>query len=143
MSGPVLHTLLSRLSVRLASGLTLPIRTASHALLHSAAALRQMSQARHVGKVVVTSGGCSGGSCSGGGCSGGFQGAVLVTGGLGALGTLVASWLSGQAGVAHIILAGRSGRMPMATAEAAGLPLLDACGTLHSACVTLLKCVGA
>jgi hypothetical protein len=61
-----------------------------------------MSQARHVGKVVVTN------SQPSQPCH--AVGRVLVTGGLGALGTLVAQWLAGNS-VRQLHLLGRSGKL--------------------------------
>jgi acyl carrier protein len=61
-----------------------------------------MSQARHVGKVVVSSSLSSAPSHR--------LGRVLVTGGLGALGSLVSGWLSGH-GVQQLHLLGRAGKL--------------------------------
>lgn len=74
-------------------------------------ALRQFSAAKHVGKVVVR------GPVSGAAAAGQpraetaeeSSAAWVVTGGLGALGSLAAEWLVGQ-GVRNIYLLGRSGR---------------------------------
>jgi|AntDeeMinimDraft_4_1070355.scaffolds.fasta_scaffold24168_2 hypothetical protein len=89
-----------RLSCAMAAGILQPIPLASHRLHSVAAALRQLSQARHVGKVVVSSRfGSTPYSCniSSGGApdlsglslSSGY-GAVGVLGGTGSLGVLVA-----------------------------------------------------
>jgi hypothetical protein len=64
--------------------------------------LRQLAAARHVGKIVV------GSSHGGGSRSQGSTGRWVISGGMGALGTLAAQWLS-CAGAAHIALLGRSG----------------------------------
>jgi hypothetical protein len=74
----------------------------SYSLGAAAAALRQMSQARHVGKVVVSNSQPSQPCYA--------VGRVLVTGGLGALGTLVAQWLAGNS-VRQLHLLGRSGKL--------------------------------
>ncbi|KAB8167949.1 SDR family NAD(P)-dependent oxidoreductase [Streptomyces sp. 3MP-14] len=65
-------------------------------------AFRFLSQARHVGKVVLTVPETVGAESAGGG-------AVLVTGAGGALGGLVARHLVTRHGVRHLILAGRRG----------------------------------
>jgi acyl transferase domain-containing protein/acyl-CoA synthetase (AMP-forming)/AMP-acid ligase II/NADPH:quinone reductase-like Zn-dependent oxidoreductase/acyl carrier protein len=91
-----------------------PLPLATHALSDAVAALRQMSQARHVGKIVVSGVGGGGNPSSavpsasalfGGGS---VAGRVVVTGGTGALGSLVASWLSRLPGVGEIVLLARS-----------------------------------
>jgi NADPH:quinone reductase-like Zn-dependent oxidoreductase len=71
-----------------------------HGLGSTSAALRQMSQARHVGKVVVRSP-----------CSFGLfpRGRTVLTGGTGALGSLVCGWLVEQ-GQVRVQLLGRTGR---------------------------------
>ena len=150
---PVLHVLLSRLSRRLAAGEVRPIRSVCHPLRSVAAALRQMSQARHVGKVVVSAQRLTarvgeGITCGPAapaeellpGACGSSGGAVLVTGGLGALGSLLATWLS-CLGATRIILVGRTGRVPPSSADthseaAAGGGLPQG----SSACVTLVRC---
>lgn len=77
-----------------------------------------MSQARHVGKVVVSntlaiSGPLQamrdgGGGSGGGGGTG--QGRVVINGGTGSLGVLMAGWLA-EGGCKDIVLIGRSGRV--------------------------------
>lgn len=62
-------------------------------------AFRFMADARHIGKVVVTHGAA--------GPAIRDDGSYLVTGGLGGLGLVVASWLTEQ-GARHLVLAGRS-----------------------------------
>ena len=135
---PILHSMLMRLSSDMAAGAVTPLPGAVHDLRAAAAALRQLSQARHVGKVVVSAGtGAKGagilGCGSSGGVSSGEPGAVLVTGGTGALGSLVAAWLAGG-GARHIVLAGRGGR----AASTGALPLTDPASPLFSASVTLV-----
>ena len=68
------------------------------------AAMRDLSQARHVGKVVVCLPAAVGESSTG------LPGhkAWLVPGGLGALGSLAGAWLARQS-VQHVILLGRVG----------------------------------
>ncbi len=81
MSHEGMHNALMRISDGLASGQLRPLPTVAHDLSAVAAALRQMSQARHVGKVVVSSPAPV--------KEAGIEGRFLVTGGVGALGTLV------------------------------------------------------
>jgi NADPH:quinone reductase-like Zn-dependent oxidoreductase/acyl carrier protein len=94
---------LRRLSSLLGSGLLAPLPMVKHSLISVVAAFRQMSQARHVGKIVVAVPCVHSSVVKGGGAS------VLVTGGLGSLGSLTASWLSQHAGVG-VLVSGRTGR---------------------------------
>ncbi|MGV9856085.1 SDR family NAD(P)-dependent oxidoreductase, partial [Streptomyces sp. NPDC003442] len=78
------------------------------------AALRFMSQARHVGKIVLRLPGVD-------------EGAVLITGGTGTLGGLVARHLVDRYGVRDLVLASRSGPAASGVDElAAGLEALGA-----------------
>ncbi|KAI8473970.1 MAG: hypothetical protein J3K34DRAFT_383389, partial [Monoraphidium minutum] len=96
-----LHAAMARLAGRLAAGEVQPLPGAVHELRNAAAALRQLSQARHVGKVVVRMGAAG---------SGGSDGAVVVLGGTGTLGSLMVRWLA-ECGVAWIPAVSRSGRL--------------------------------
>lgn len=78
---------LIRLSGQLAAGTLRPLPQVVHSLSHVQAALRQMSQARHVGKIVTRVPVASP-------AHGSSVGSVLVTGGLGTLGSLTAAWLA-------------------------------------------------
>ena len=81
-------------------------RTACHPLAATHSALRQLAGARHVGKVVVRSQYPSMGSPGHP-----FRaGTVIITGGLGALGSAVAGRMAEQ-GCKNLLLAGRSGLM--------------------------------
>lgn len=105
----VLQVLLRRLSRRLACGELQPIRSIIHPLASVAAAMRQMSQARHVGKIVVSSATTQPSV----GPAGHSPGAIVITGGLGAIGGIVARWVATQdSGGRHIILVGRTGHLP-------------------------------
>ena len=53
MSEHALHAALSRVAAGVAAGALRPLPQVTHSLSAVQAALRQMSQARHVGKVVV------------------------------------------------------------------------------------------
>ena len=82
------------------AGVLRPLPVVAHGLGSVAAALRQMSQARHVGKIIINA-------------PAERQqllphqqpGLVAIPGGLGYLGSLVAAWLA-QQGVQHLLLLG-------------------------------------
>ena len=67
-------------------------------------------QASAVGKVVVSVPQPAGPDLRAAASSGSASGTVLVAGGTGALGLLVASWLVGQQGVRQLLLLGRTGK---------------------------------
>lgn len=105
--------LYARLAERLSEGSLQALPVMAFPVGHAAQAFRTMSQARHMGKIVLTmprppmlpiNDAAS----------------VLVTGGLGALGLRVAQWLASQ-GARHLVLLGR--RPPDAQALAALAPL--------------------
>jgi NADPH:quinone reductase-like Zn-dependent oxidoreductase len=106
---------LVRLSGHLASSTLQPLPQVIHSLGAARAALRQMSQARHVGKVVTRAKTLQEDH-------GSSLGTVMVTGGLGMIGSLVAAWLSKQS-VQRIVLLGRSGRPGGDSAAATSLAL--------------------
>ena len=101
---------LLQLSTSLAAGNLRPLPQAVHDSGSEQSALRQMSQARHVGKIVVRSTQQDDALSS-------HTGTVMITGGLGSLGTTVASWLS-QQHVQHLQLTGRTGKMSADMAHA-------------------------
>lgn len=98
-----------------------PLPPLTHPLSSAAAALRQLSAARHVGKVVVQN---PAGSNAGGLAHMARKGRWVVTGGLGALGSLSGRWLA-QRGMAHICLLGRTGHMPSQQVSFWGFRCLD------------------
>ena len=98
---------LRRLSADLGSGALRPMPQVVHSLDSVQAALRQMSQARHVGKIVVNA---SSALPSGTRAAG----RVIVTGGLGSLGSLTAGWLARCTGL-HVVATGRTGRLASST----------------------------
>lgn len=98
-----LHAALRRLALRLAAGTARQSATITHGLPAVGAALRQMTRASHVGKLVVRVPEPPAPAQHDGD-------AVLVTGGTGALGLAVSQWLARQ-GACHLILASRSGRV--------------------------------
>ena len=130
LPGPAVQRAMSRVAAGAASGALRPLPIAAHSLRSVSAALRQMSQARHVGKVVVAVEDplrqAQGSRLMGLGSSGGR---VVVSGGLGALGQLMAGWLA-LSGVRHIELLSRSGR----SAATAAAPSADLCQVSCLAC---------
>ena len=98
----VLQAHLSRLAFLLAAGRVAPLQQLVYSFADTVAAFRQFSHARHVGKIVVRVPAAAEVARQASGC-------WAISGGMGALGALVADWLTGQ-GQAYIILLGRSGR---------------------------------
>ncbi len=144
----VLRVLLHRLSSGLASGALRPIRSVTHSartMGSVVAALRQMSQARHAGKIVLSSAVASTTSTPShphpsSDPAQHLRGAgVLVTGGTGALGSLVASWLATQ-GAQHILLACRTGAIPSGSSL---FDMFDPRSPLHATAVTAVRCDAA
>jgi NADPH:quinone reductase-like Zn-dependent oxidoreductase len=148
MPPAVLQQLLLQVSSDLATGKVAPIRAAVHDTAAVHAAMRQMAQARHVGKVVVSAhaarmlpssstgrSSSSSSSSMGTNAASNAGGNVLVTGGTGALGQLVCSWLSIQQ-VQHMTLCSRTGKL----SNNSTLPLTDANHPLHSSMVSITSC---
>ena len=122
---------LSQVCAGVCRGQLHPLPTANHGLVAVATALRQMSQARHMGKVVVSAPSFAPSLSP--------SSSVLITGGLGALGLITARWLLGQ-GVKQVHLTSRSGRATQPGSENTVLAALaDAAGG-HGALVTLSSC---
>jgi NADPH:quinone reductase-like Zn-dependent oxidoreductase/acyl carrier protein len=113
-----LHRALLRLSRRLSVGSVHPLPCVAHGMGDVSAALRQMSQARHVGKIVVRSAAVDVASAP-------SDGMILVTGGLGALGSLTVAWLAETAVGVGVLATGRIGRLPAASGPGAVSPLLS------------------
>jgi NADPH:quinone reductase-like Zn-dependent oxidoreductase len=114
MSEAGLHGAMQRLAAAAAAGRVSPLPAAVHDLRGVVSALRQMSQARHVGKVVVRN---SAGGLAAAAAQQHPEGCVLVLGGTGTLGSLMVRWLAEQ-GVRHIPVASRSGKLSSSLAEA-------------------------
>lgn len=104
---------LVQLAKKLAVGLLRPLPHVTHSMKNAVAAFRQMSQARHIGKIVVQTEVATG-------LEQPCRGAVIVTGGTGMIGSLVAGWLTEQ-GVQHVKLLGRTGKVTGEKASAPGL----------------------
>ena len=119
---------LLKLSTFLAAGCLRPLPHAVHDSGNVHSALRQMSQARHVGKIVVRNGHQDSGLSTN-------KGLVMITGGLGSLGTAVAAWLSQQQ-VQHLQLTGRTGKLSAGLSHALAdsrRPLSQAQVVIHRA----------
>ena len=97
-----LGRVLRSLAAALSRGLLRPMAGVAHSLGATRSALRQMSQARHVGKIVVRVRGLDESGLDG-------SRSALVTGGTGALGSLVGFWLARSGAAGHLTLAARSG----------------------------------
>ncbi|OBA77191.1 fatty acyl-AMP ligase [Mycobacterium sp. 1554424.7] len=81
-----------------ADGVLQPLPTTSYGLLNAPQAFRDMSQARHTGKIVLNPPAVLD-----------AEGTVLITGGTGMLGALFAEHLVTRYGVGHLLLLSRSG----------------------------------
>jgi acyl transferase domain-containing protein/NADPH:quinone reductase-like Zn-dependent oxidoreductase len=111
-----------------------PLPARSFALSEADAAFRQMSQARHIGKLVVRHDGGRHKTAA----DGVFdppRGTCLITGGLGGLGLLMARWLVDR-GASRIVLMGRRAATPEALAAIAEMEALGARITLEFADLT-------
>jgi acyl transferase domain-containing protein/D-arabinose 1-dehydrogenase-like Zn-dependent alcohol dehydrogenase len=106
-----------------ADGVLRPLPLSTRDVRRAVEAFRFVSQAKHVGKVVLTVPAAPA-----------PDGTVLITGGTGALGGLVARHLVTEHGVRHLLLAGRRG------AAAPGAPGLAAELTGLGASVTVAAC---
>lgn len=101
---PLIAEMLRELMEKFASGELKPSPTAVYAMQDATDAFRTMAQARHIGKLVLSIGEDAPRMSISDLVS---NGTVLITGGLGALGTEVAKWLAAQ-GAGKIVLVGRS-----------------------------------
>ena len=99
------HSALTRAAAAVSQGTFQPLPQILHGLNNSQNALRQMSQARHVGKVVAAASGTAKMTHHSS-----QAGSWVITGGLGSLGSLTANWLSEQ-GQERLLLVGRTGRV--------------------------------
>ena len=97
-----------RLAAMLAHRALTPLPNAVHDVANAAAALRQMSQARHVGKVVVSGSRQLPQMDTLGQEQHAGLGHVMITGGTGTLGLLLAAWFA-ERGAAHVVLVSRKG----------------------------------
>ena len=102
-----IHSCMLELSASLAAGKLQPLPVVVHSMGNVQTAMRLMSRARHIGKVVLEVPVHS--------AVAGESGSVAVTGGTGALGSSVAQWLIQDQ--QHVSLLGRSGRATAQTAQ--------------------------
>ncbi len=109
-AGPDLTaTMLADLMAMFGTGVLKPLPIKTFDVRCASAAYRFVSQARQIGKVVLTLPDGPGNAVlasSGGGLAGG---SVVITGGTGMAGSAVAAHLVARYGVAHVMLASRSG----------------------------------
>jgi acyl transferase domain-containing protein/acyl carrier protein len=96
----ILHSLMTRFS----AGELQPLPTTLYSFANATHAFRTMAHAQHIGKIVLGFGGNETHHNIREVVS---QGTVLITGGLGALGTELTQWLASH-GAGNIVLAGRS-----------------------------------
>ncbi|MCV7099240.1 type I polyketide synthase [Mycobacterium palustre] len=106
-----------------AAGVLKPLPTTSYGLLNAAQAFRDMSQARHTGKIVLIPPAVLD-----------PEGTALITGGTGMLGALFAEHLLTRHGVKHLLLVSRSGP------DAPGAPALEERLTGLGAQVAITAC---
>jgi acyl carrier protein len=120
----VIQATLRAVAAQLAAGALAPLRQVAHTMGGATSALRQMTQASHVGKIVAAP------RQGGAGPALPLQSypAVAITGGGGGLGVMIVQWLAQRTGPIHAHLLSRSGRV----ADPAALAALAA----TSACVT-------
>eukprot|EP00879_Flechtneria_rotunda_P014304 GHRR01014944.1.p1 GENE.GHRR01014944.1~~GHRR01014944.1.p1 ORF type:complete len:677 (+),score=280.93 GHRR01014944.1:73-2031(+) len=119
LPGGTVQSSLQQVAAGVAAGQFAPLPVTCHNLASAAAALRQLSQASAVGKVVVSATQPMYADLQASAASNTTAGHVLITGGTGALGLLVATWLAGQQGMRQLTLVSRSGRTARAsTADA-------------------------
>ena len=97
------QTALTRAAQAVSSGSFCPLPQVMHRLSSTDSALRQISQARHVGKVIITNETASRPTQM-------QTGSCIITGGLGSLGVLTANMLIEQ-GQQHLTLVSRTGRL--------------------------------
>ena len=133
---PALRAALARVSALAQTGAARPLPATTYPLSRTRAAMWAMAHTPAVGKVVLEVGPGGGGPAGQLAASPSPGAAWVITGGLGALGGHVASWLAGTAGAARIVLAGRSGR---GASSLLALAATDGC----LASVTAVQCDSA
>jgi acyl transferase domain-containing protein/NADPH:quinone reductase-like Zn-dependent oxidoreductase/acyl carrier protein len=132
-----IHAAMTVVSAGLACGRLSPLPAVVHPLSSVAAALRQMSQARHVGKVVVRNHfdcGMAAAAVPGSNSSSGSVGRVLISGGTGTLGVLVAGWAAQQQ-ASCVQLLSRTGKLPPAAAA-----LMNPTSAAYRTLITISSC---
>ena len=112
--------MLAELMALFAAGVLAPLPVKTFDVRCASAAYRFVSQARQIGKVVLTLPDGPGNAVlagSGGGLAGG---SVVITGGTGMAGSALAAHLVARYGVAHVVLVSRSGADAAGVAELVG-----------------------
>ncbi|GAA1069910.1 hypothetical protein GCM10009665_77660 [Kitasatospora nipponensis] len=104
-----IRALLTELTALFESGALHPLPVHAQDVRHAPQALRRLSQARHTGKLALTLPAALD-----------PEGTVLVTGGTGALGSLIARRLVARHGVRHLLLTSRQGVHAPGAAELLG-----------------------
>lgn len=106
LDADLLGELLIELAVLFESGALAPLPLTRFDVRHASPALRHLSEARHTGKVVLT-------------WSPGFdpESTVLITGGTGTIGAIIARHLVTSYGAKHLVLTSRSGAQATGIAE--------------------------
>ncbi len=115
---PRMHQYMLELAELFDAGVLRPLPVTTFDVRRAPAALRYLSQARHVGKVVMTLPFGPGGALG--------AGTVLITGGTGMAGSAVARHVVARHGVRHLVLVSRRG--PDAPGAAELVAELDAAG---------------
>ena len=124
----VVQTSLQGIAEGLSQGCLQPLPQVLHRMQDVAAAFRQMSQARHAGKIVIQMA-----QHAQHAQQGQATGWTVITGGLGTLGSLVADWTSSQQ-QGSLCLLGRSGRFTSSSSSVIKLMQSSSCAE-----VTLAK----
>ncbi|MFI9052902.1 SDR family NAD(P)-dependent oxidoreductase, partial [Streptomyces sp. NPDC053427] len=118
-----IHAMFGELRDLFETGVLRPLPVTAWDIHHAPDAFRYFSQARHIGKLALTLPHDLN-----------PDGTVLITGGTGTLGSLVARHLADDHGARHLLLVSRSGP------DAPGAPELEAELTAHGADVTIAAC---
>lgn len=103
----VLNSTLQKIANELATGQIKPLRQISHPMGSVANAMRQLSQATHVGKVVTTVDTLGDGF--------GQNPTLTISGGVGGLGVMLTDWISRRYSNCAINLLGRSGKVQVSS----------------------------
>lgn len=132
-----IQSCLMELSGALSAGKLKPLPLSVHSMRSTQAAMRQMVQAKHVGKVIVTAENPTTTSDS-------HTGLIAITGGTGALGSAVCRWLIHQQQQQHVVLLGRTGKatsnlVKLLQSQSTAEVTITQCDAASAADVTLLQ----
>ena len=117
----VIQSSLQGVAEGLSRGCLQPLPQVVHSVTDTQAAFRQMSQARHVGKIVIQT------AQRAQHAQHAQQGMTVIPGGLGILGSLAADWMSSQQ-QGSMCLLGRSGRSSSSSSSVIQLLQSHSCG---------------